>query len=246
MNVRLVSLTQGILMEVEPHVDKRLSPEELIVYIARVSNPSNQMNTETSDKLIKYLIKNKHWSPFSMVDMTVEIKTSRAVAQQIIRHKSFDFQEFSQRYAEVSEFEPVQIRKQAEKNRQSSAENFDPTLDINWLVEDEGGVSLENGFGAQDIIGDLVNMSEAVYKALLKAGVAKECARMILPLTTQTTIYMKGGLRSWLTYLNIRLEEHTQSEHREIAVKIAEIVKENFPNISSALNDFNDFKGGFI
>src|SRR3970282_1422533 len=118
MNIKLVSITKSLIEE------KEITAEELIVYIARVSNPSNQLNTETSDKLISYLIKNRHWSPFEMVDMTVEIVTSRAIAQQILRHRSFSFQEFSQRYAEVTEFDPVQIRKQADKNRQSSTDDI--------------------------------------------------------------------------------------------------------------------------
>lgn len=226
MNVKLVSVTKSLIEE------KQLSPEELIVYVARVSNPSNQLNSETSDKLIAYMVKNKHWSPFEMCDMTVEIVTSRGIAQQILRHRSFSFQEFSQRYAEVTDFEAVQLRKSGTTNRQSSSEVFDPIIDGN--IE------------ASRLIENHLKESEDLYKSLLNAGVAKECARFVLPLTTQTKIYMKGSIRSWLTYLNIRLDTHTQLEHRQIAVEIADIFTAQFPNITRALNNFNDNNGMFI
>lgn len=214
MQVKLISLT-------EDRTNQQLTGESLIVYIARVSNPSNQMNHETADKLIAYLVKNKHWSPFEMVDMTVEIVTSRAIAQQILRHRSFSFQEFSQRYAVATEMEPVQLRKQADKNRQSSTEIFNPMLD-----------GFFTQVTADKAIDDAVKHCEDVYKRLLDAGVAKECARMVLPLTTQTKIYMKGSVRSWIHYLQIRCDEHTQLEHREIALAIMEIFKTQFPNIA--------------
>jgi thymidylate synthase (FAD) len=157
MNVKLVSLTKSLVEE------KELSAEELIVYVARVSSPSNQLNSETSDKLIAYMVKNKHWSPFEMCDMTVEIVTSRGIAQQILRHRSFSFQEFSQRYAEVTDFEAVQLRKSGTTNRQSSSEVFDPIIDGN--IE------------ASRLIENHLKESEDLYKSLLNAGVAKECAR---------------------------------------------------------------------
>jgi thymidylate synthase (FAD) len=226
MNVKLVSVTKSLIEE------KQLSPEELIVYVARVSNPSNQLNSETSDKLIAYMVKNKHWSPFEMCDMTVEIVTSRGIAQQILRHRSFSFQEFSQRYAEVTDFEAIQLRKSGTTNRQSSSEAFDPIIDGN--VE------------ASRLIENHLKESEDLYKSLLNAGVAKECARFVLPLTTQTKIYMKGSIRSWLTYLNVRLDKHTQIEHRQIAIEIANIITSEFPKISIALNNFNDNYGMFI
>lgn len=226
MNVKLVSVTKSLIEE------KQLSPEELIVYVARVSNPSNQLNSETSDKLIAYMVKNKHWSPFEMCDMTVEIVTSRGIAQQILRHRSFSFQEFSQRYAEVTDFEAIQLRKSGTTNRQSSSEAFDPIIDGN--VE------------ASRLIENHLKESEDLYKSLLNAGVAKECARFVLPLSTTTTIYMKGSIRSWLTYLNIRLDQHTQWEHRQIAMEIAKIIKIEFPKIAIALNNFNDNYGMFI
>lgn len=216
MNVKLVSLTNSKVEE------KELSPEELIVYIARVSNPSNQLNSETSDKLIAYLIKNKHWSPMEMVDMTVEIITSRGIAQQILRHRSFSFQEFSQRYAEVTDMEPIQLRQQAASNRQSNTEKFDPNLN-------------DNNIPASRLIDAHIRESEFLYKSLLEAGVAKECARFVLPITTQTKIYMKGSIRSWIHYLQIRCDAHTQLEHQQIGLAILEIFKSNFPNIAKAL-----------
>lgn len=216
MNVKLVSLTNSLIKE------KELSAEELIVYTARVSNPSNQLNSETSDKLITYMVKNKHWSPFEMVDMTVEIVTSRGIAQQILRHRSFSFQEFSQRYAQVTEFEPVQLRKSGSTNRQSSLEVFNPNIN-------------ENNISASRLIENHLKESEFLYKSLLEAGVAKECARFVLPITTQTKIYMKGSVRSWIHYLQIRTDEHTQLEHRQVALEILEVFKDNFPNISNAL-----------
>lgn len=215
MQVQLVSITQSLVSQQE------LNPEQLIVYIARVSNPSNQLNNETADKLISYLIKNKHWSPFEMVDMTVEIVTSRGIAQQILRHRSFSYQEFSQRYAEVTEMEPIQLRKQADKNRQSSEEAFDPEL------YDETKAS--------QAIKAVIEGCQTLYKDLLDAGVAKECARFALPITTQTKIYMKGSVRSWIHYLQIRCDEHTQLEHRQIALAILEIFKSAFPNITKTL-----------
>lgn len=216
MKTKLVSITKSLIDE------KELSAEELIVYIARVSNPSNQLNSETADKLISYMVRNKHWSPFEMVDMTVEIVTSRGIAQQILRHRSFSFQEFSQRYAEVTDFEPVQLRKSGATNRQSSLEAFDPNLN-------------GNSISASRLIANHLRESEFLYKSLLDAGVAKECARFVLPLTTQTKIYMKGSVRSWIHYLQIRTDEHTQLEHREIALSILELFRSNFPNISKAL-----------
>jgi thymidylate synthase (FAD) len=219
MNVKIISITASELEE------KTLNPEELIVYIARVSNPSNQLNSETSDKLIAYLIKNKHWSPFEMVDMTVEIVTSRGIAQQILRHRSFSFQEFSQRYAAVTDMEPIQLRKQGSTNRQSSTEEFNPDLE-------------DPDFGytdAQHLIRIHLKQSERLYKKLPDAGAAKECARFVLPLTTQTRIYMKGSVRSWIHYLQIRCDAHTQLEHQNIALSIQSLFTIQFPNISKAL-----------
>jgi thymidylate synthase (FAD) len=215
MKVKLVSLTKSIIE------GKELSPEELIVYTARVSNPSNQLNFETSDKLIAYMVKNKHWSPFEMCDMTVKIVTSRGIAQQILRHRSFSFQEFSQRYAEATDFECIELRKNGTTNRQSSLEVFNPFVYEN--IE------------ASKLIENHLQESEKLYKSLLEVGVAKECARFILPLNTQTTLFMKGSVRSWIHYLQIRCDEHTQLEHQLIAFAILDIFKTKFPNIYKAL-----------
>ena len=214
MKVKLVSLTKSAIEE------KELTAEELIVYTARVSNPSNQLNTATADKLIAYMVRNRHWSPFEMVDMCVEITTSRAIAQQILRHRSFSFQEFSQRYSEATEFEPIQLRKAGATNRQSSLEVFDP---------------FEGSIKASQLIEQHVQVSNDLYNALLGAGVAKECARFVLPLNVQTRLYMKGSIRSWIHYLQVRTDEHTQLEHREVAEAILLIFQKNFPNISKAL-----------
>jgi len=210
MKVDLVSITQPI--------DELVSsePEELIAYCARVSNPENQDNTKTAPRLLKFLIKHKHWSPFEMVDMTLQIKTSRAIAAQILRHRSFSFQEFSQRYSEAQVLEKLQIRKQAEKNRQSSTDEFEDTNLLGRVREHIAkGLSL--------------------YQALVGAGAAKESARMILPLTTETTLYMKGSIRSWVHYIELRTEQNTQKEHRDIADECKRIFVERFPSVSEAL-----------
>lgn len=209
MNVKLVSLTQ-------PH-DDSMNCEDLIAYCARVSNPSNQNNTATAPKLLKYLIKHKHWSPFEMASMTLEIKTSRAIAAQILRHRSFSFQEFSQRYSIAQDLEEVQLRKQAEKNRQSSTDEFTDGLFLAKVREHLG-------------------RSVSLYNEAIKLGVAKESARLLLPLTTETTMYMSGTIRSWVHYIDLRSQEDTQKEHRDIANACKDIFVEHFPNISLALD----------
>ena len=220
MQVKLISITQPYIEDNsdlrEAVLQSKTNPEDLIAYCARVSNPENQDNTKTAPRLLKFLIKHKHWSPFEMVDMTVEIKTSRAIAAQILRHRSFSFQEFSQRYSEAQTLEELELRVQAEKNRQSSSEKFkDGSLLAKVREHTAKGVSL--------------------YNELIRAGVAKESARMILPLTTETTMYMKGSIRSWVHYIDLRTEENTQKEHREIAGECKNIFIENFPNVSEAL-----------
>lgn len=210
MNVKLVSVTESLVE------GKKLTAEELLVYIARVSNPSNQLNTETSDKLLGYMIKHKHWSPFDMINMTVEVTTSKAVGIQILRHWSIKPQEFSQRYAEVTEIEPIQLRKAGSSNRQSSTEVFDDDF-------------------ANELVKEHIENCKIVYQTLLKRGVAKECARMVLPMATSTTMYLNGSVRSWIHYLEQRTSEHAQLEHRQVAVLIEDIFKQQFPNISKAL-----------
>lgn len=218
MSVKLVSFTEPTsLMEGDFNGNfKIITPEELIVYIARVSNPSNQMNMETAPKLINYLIKHKHWSPFEFVDMTVEIVTRRSIAAQILRHKSFSFQEFSQRYSTATEIQPVELRRQGKTNRQSSEE---PLSDF----------ALE-----RDIEQHFAN-SKMLYEKLIKSGVSRETARDVLPLSTETTMYMKGSVRSWIHYLELRCSSDTQKEHRQIADDIKSIFVNQFPNISEAL-----------
>jgi len=214
MNVKLVSITK-------PNIQGLENSEDLVAYCARVSNPSNQINVETSSKLLKFLIEHKHWSPFEMVDLTVEIKTSRAIAAQILRHRSFSFQEFSQRYSTVNEYEDIELRLQGDKNRQVGEKlmpiNTDAYNKINELLVES------------------LSLSQHCYETMIENGVAKEIARMILPLTTQTTIYMKGSLRSWIHYINLRTEQNTQKEHRTIANKCKKIFVKEFPIISEAL-----------
>jgi thymidylate synthase (FAD) len=210
MSVKLISITK-------PEIKGLTTAEELISYCARVSNPSNQMNTETAPKLLAYLIKHKHWSPFEMASMTIEIKTSRAIAAQILRHRSFSFQEFSQRYASIIGTEKIEWRMQGKTNRQVG----DEVVKL--------PVKLEDDFQwIQDKCEDL-------YHDLIKEGIAKECARMVLPLNTSTTIYMSGTIRSWIHYIDIRAKEDTQKEHREIAISIKKIFKDQFPIVFEAL-----------
>lgn len=198
-----------------------LTPEEFIVYIARVSNPANQFNTETGHKLIRYLIKHKHWSPFEHVSCTFEIKTSRAIAAQILRHRSFTFQEFSQRYAQATDLESIEWRKQGKTNRQVGEEAVTLPTHLQYAVEE-----------AQ-------RNTKALYDQLINEGIAKETARMILPLNTRTTIYMSGTLRSWIHYLELRCEEGTQKEHRDIALDIKKGLEELFPETFKALKEIN-------
>lgn len=213
MNVKLVSTTK-------PNIEGLNKAEDIIVYCARVSNPSNQLNIDTGAKLLNYCVKHGHWSIFEQVDMTVEIKTSRAIAAQILRHKTFSFQEFSQRYAEVQEFEDIELRMQGKTNRQVGDEVVNPELD-NEL--------------ASSLIEQHVEASKTLYNRLIECGVAKECARMVLPLNVQTTLYMKGNIRSWIHYLQLRTKEDTQKEHRLIAEEIKKIFINEFPVISNAI-----------
>ena len=193
--------------------------ENLVAYMARVSNPANQDNQETAPKLIRYLIKHKHWSPLEMVSMCVEINTTRSIAAQILRHRSFSFQEFSQRYAEVTD--PPQLpdlRRQDTKNRQNSIDDLDPA------VSDELKREIFNSYIT----------SSRVYHKLLEAGVAKECAREVLPLATPTRLYMHGTLRSWIHYCQLRCANGTQKEHQDIALAIKDILAEQVPDIYEA------------
>jgi thymidylate synthase (FAD) len=196
--------------------------QELIAFCARVSNPSNQMNTETADKLIKYLVKHKHWSPLEMVSACLEVETTRDIARQILRHRSFSFQEFSQRYADPTQdldFVIREARLQDTKNRQNSIE-----LDMNNDEHRQIAYQWEN------LQRDLIEKTKAVYGWAVKKGIAKEQARAILPEgNTISRLYINGTLRSWIHYIELRSEGGTQKEHREIAVECAKVIAEVFP-----------------
>ena len=196
--------------------------EQLMAYVARVSNPSNQDNEKYAG-LLKYCIKHNHWSVFEQSTMTLEIETTRAIAAQILRHRSFTFQEFSQRYAAstaLGDIDLPELRKQDEKNRQNSTNDLDPEL-IEKLNK-------------QMIT--LFSSSKALYESMLKQGVAKECARMVLPLCTPTRIYMTGSCRSWIHYINLRSAHGTQKEHMLIAEACRKVFTEQFPAVSEALD----------
>jgi thymidylate synthase (FAD) len=194
------------------------TPGDLVAYTARVSNPANQNNTQTAPKLLKYLIKEKHWSPFEMVHMTLEIKTTRDIGRQILRHASFRFQEFSQRYAVAENIGcDREARLQDTKNRQNSVEVDDPALQEDWQMEQA----------------KVRNAAEAAYKWALDKGIAKEQARAVLPEgLTQSTLYMAGSLRSWIHYIDLRTSNGTQKEHMIIAEQCKKIVLEHFPMLA--------------
>jgi len=207
MNVKLVTVTPDA--------------EKLMAYVARVSNPSNQDNEKFAG-LLKYCIKHQHWSVFEQSSMTLEIETTRAIAAQILRHRSFTFQEFSQRYAastDLGKIELPELRRQDTKNRQNSTDDLDPEVvkTLNRQIE------------------TLFTASTNLYSQMLEAGVAKECARMVLPLATPTRIYMTGSCRSWIHYINLRSAHGTQKEHMEIAEACRKVFTEQFPSVSEAL-----------
>ena len=208
MNVKFVSITPDA--------------EQTMAYIARVSNPSNQENEKYAG-LLKYCIKHNHWSVFEQSSMTLEIETTRGLAAQILRHRSFTYQEFSQRYADTKLLDdkiPLpKLRKQDLKNRQNSTDDLDEFLIQDFELEME----------------KLFNSSMRLYNRMLDNGVAKECARFVLPLATPTRLYMTGSCRSWVHYINLRSAHGTQKEHMDIAHKCREIFVEKFPNVSEAL-----------
>ena len=207
MNVKLISITPDA--------------EQMMAYIARVSNPSNQDNEKYAG-LLKYCIKHNHWSVFEQSSMTLEIETTRAIAAQILRHRSFTFQEFSQRYAQTTslgDIELPELRRQDAKNRQNSTDDLDPEI--------------SDKFERQMIT--LFSSAKSLYEQMLSQGVAKECARMVLPLCTPTKIYMTGSCRSWIHYINLRSAHGTQKEHMEIAEDCREVFIEQYPSVSEAL-----------
>jgi thymidylate synthase (FAD) len=215
MNVRLISTTTPCA---ELQAQGIRTAEDLIVYAARVSNPVNQLNVETGDRLLRYCMEHGHWSIFEQASMGVEITTSRAISAQILRHRSFHFQEFSQRYAAVPALEHVELRKQAKSNRQSSTEP----------VDDAGLVAEVYKFN---------QLSLEMYNHLIKSGIARECARMVLPICTTTVVYMTGTVRDWIHYLQLRTKPDTQKEHRDIAQAILGVFRTAFPVISGLIQE---------
>jgi thymidylate synthase (FAD) len=216
MKVELKSVT----VPVQELQDKGIkTAEDFIVYCARVSNPPNQYNTETSERLINYCIKHQHWSIFEQAYCTFEIVTSRAIAAQILRHRSFTFQEFSQRYSAATELEDLYFRSQGKTNRQVGDKDFPISQHIDLAAQ----------------VDELQQKSLRVYNNLVDTGVARECARMILPLNTQTTLYMSGSVRSFIHYIELRSKQDTQREHRDIALWMKEIFVKTFPTIAKAL-----------
>ena len=221
-NVKLVSITAP---EVRDSLGYKLTPEEFIAYAARVSNPKNQLNTATAPKLLKFLLDNSHYSPFEQVDLGVEIQTSRGISPQIIRHFSFSFQEFSQRYSQAQEAILYPARRQDTENRQNSIDDL-PQETKDWFEQQ------------QVEIWD--KCSKAYNEAILK-NIALEQARFLLPLNTKTTLYMKGNVRDWIFYLKLRKGNGTQKEHSDIANAIIDtIFVPKFPNISKALGWVNE------
>jgi|TARA_B100000035_G_scaffold15669_1_gene12695 thymidylate synthase (FAD) len=208
MTVKLISITPDA--------------EKMMAYVARVSNPSNQDNEKYSG-LLKYCIKHNHWSVFEQSFMTLEIETTRAIAAQILRHRSFTYQEFSQRYADSSllgeKIKLPELRRQDTKNRQNSIDDLDPFVVQNLELQMQ----------------TLFDSSMALYQQMLERGVAKECARNVLPLCVGTKIYMTGSCRSWIHYINLRSANGTQKEHMDVALACKEVFKEQFPSVSEAL-----------
>ena len=230
-NVSLIGVTQPTIVLAninDPDITTKppMTAEQLIAYCARVSNPANQDNPD-AEKLLKYLVKNKHWSPFEMVHVIMEIQTTRDIGRQILRHRSFSFQEFSQRYAAVAEMsEPREARLQDQKNRQNSIEiNVDENMD--------DAILSDNWKEWQMQIKDYTNQA---YDWAIKNGIAKEQARVVLPEgLTMSRMYMSGSLRSWIHYCELRMGNGTQKEHREIATQCWNIITEQFPSLKNVL-----------
>jgi len=221
MAVRLISYSKASEFQAYPD-GQPLDCQDLIAYCARVSNPSNQMNTETSAKLIKYLVKHAHWSPLEMVNACLEIETTRDIAHQIVRHRSFSFQEFSQRYANPEDmadtFQTREARLQDAKNRQNSIE-----IDIDSELHDEWN-RVQQG---------VIDKAKEAYDWAIRNGIAKEQARVVLPEgCTKTRLYMNGTLRSWIHYIELRSANGTQKEHMDIAKECALVIAKIFPLMS--------------
>lgn len=209
-------ITGNISETFDPGKNTEMTPEEFVAYVARVSNPSNQNNVLTADKLLKYLVKNKHWSPFEMLHVVMEITATRDIVRQILRHRSFSFQEFSQRYADPSKdmgFTIREARLQDIKNRQNSIDSDDAVLKTTWNIKQQ----------------QIIHEASLAYNWAVNNGIAKEQARSVLPEgNTNSRIYMAGSLRSWIHYCQLRMENGTQKEHREIAINCWKLLCEEF------------------
>lgn len=214
MKVELVAFTSGVGKYSE------LNQEEITSAIAR-----HGIIKEDNGKLVKYLMNEKHWSPLDMINFVFEIQTSRAIGRQILRHSSIKFQEHSQRYSESAMFEYFELRKEHPTNRQSSTDSFDPLLPQSYFEIDESNIK------ASHMIKMHLNEVQGLYDKMINAGVAKECARMILPECTTTTMTANGTLRSWLSFLNVRQDHHSQKEVQEISTLIGEALEKSMPNV---------------
>ena len=219
--------TAKIIAVTDPWIDTKdghMTADEFIAYVARVSNPSNQMNSESAPKLLRYLVKHKHWSPFEMVDVVMEINTTRDIGRQILRHRSFSFQEFSQRYADPTKdmgFVMREARLQDTKNRQNSIETDDESIQNEW----------------EDYQATVLDEARIAYVWAIQNGIAKEQARAVLPEgLTMSRMYMKGSLRSWIHYCQVRTDVSTQKEHRDIALDAWYQITEAFPSLKDALD----------
>lgn len=227
MKVKLISYSKPSRKMYEEGL---MDAQELVAFCARVSNPSNQFNTDTAEKLIRYLIKNKHWSPLEMVSACLEIETTRDIARQILRHRSFSFQEFSQRYADPTkdlDFVVREARLQDTKNRQNSVE-----LDLSADKDRQIAYQWEN------LQRDLINKTREVYTWAIEKGIAKEQARAVLPEgLTVSRLYMNGTLRSWVHFIELRSGHGTQKEHMEVARECAKVIAEAFPMVGEFVNE---------
>lgn len=224
MKVKLISYSKCVpnILPVTSNNVRDNDIENLVAYCARVSNPSNQMNIETNERLLNYLIKNKHWSPFEMVSMCLEIETTRDIARQILRHRSFSFQEFSQRYADPESmgypFELREARLQDTKNRQNSINVDDAELKEDWIQHQKR----------------VIDVAQSAYQWAINNGIAKEQARAVLPEgLTKSRMYVNGTLRSWIHYCELRAENGTQKEHMDIAVACSKVISQVFPMMSA-------------
>ena len=228
MHARLISYSQPVrhVHSGEPGIMGLENIQDLVAYCARVSNPSNQANTKTTSKLLGYLIKHKHWSPFEMASACIEIETTRDIARQFLRHRSFSFQEFSQRYADIRDlsdnFVLRETRLQDTKNRQNSIESDDERLDMLWAAKQLS----------------VIEAAKEAYEWAIDNGIAKEQARAVLPEgNTVSKLYVNGTIRSWIHYVELRSDNGTQKEHMELAKAIAKAITQIFPTIKDYVNE---------